>query len=210
MFFGFFGAHRTGKSTLAAETARQLDLPFIQTNVSKTLQQLGSDPQADIGFGQRLIIQNQILESLADTYDEACSKHPNSLLIVDRTPLDVLAYTQSEVLRQTLGNMAAREAMDRHEAVCWAMFNNMFAGAMLVQPGLPLIADPSKAPAERHYQEHVAALALQLAVGPRREIPVAILPRNNLELQSRVTDAKLSIHSIITQREQHDEPRVTH
>lgn len=197
--YGLVGAHRTGKTTLAKAVAEELGVPFHKTTVSDTLKQLMINPQVDLAFRERLTIQEIILDDLARCYKEAIEANPEApIVIVDRTPLDVLGYTRSEILRETM-NPTLDRLMSNHEQRCIELTNFHFAGLCLVQPGIPLIADSTKGSANVHYQRHVHATMLDAVLDDRLKIPAFVLGSGNVDLTSRVSDTVDECEAIITE-----------
>ena len=185
-FYGLIGAHRTGKTTLAREAAGKLGVPFYETSISKTLASLGVNPQADMPFHDRLRLQGIILETLLAGYANAQAQHSRaSLILVDRTPLDVLAYTRSEILRSTMDPLA-NLVMSMHEQRCFAAMNFNFAGACVVRPGIPMVADSTKATPNVHYQSHISAVMIDGVIDHRNGVSTILLGRQDIDIDSRV------------------------
>jgi len=203
LLYGFMGAHRTGKTTVARQLAADIGVPFCETNLSQALSTMSIDPQADIGFKRRLEIQNTLLDLLLAGYAKARAENPGyDAIIVDRTPLDILAYTMSEVLRETLGTPEINDAYAAHEARCFQASNFNFAGICLVQPGIALVADASKAPANAHYQRHIHAAMMDVAYNERNRVDTLILPRKCLKVTSRVNESFDHLDTIISRQDE--------
>lgn len=202
-FYGILGAHRTGKTTLATELAKTLKVPFCRTSVSTMLASLGLDPQADLPFADRLQVQNLVLRWLLQGYSRALEQLPDTaVILVDRTPLDVLAYTTSEIQRQTMTPELSAQ-MDLHRQRCIEAMNFNFMGATLVSPGIPLIADAKSATANIHYQRNVHGAMVVAALDLDLKMPISFLPQETLDLKARVSHTaehvRAIIHASITQ-----------
>lgn len=198
MLIGLSGAHRTGKTTLAQAVSEATGFPFVKTGVSGMMSRLGYDPKGDLPFQDRLEVQEAILDGLLSEYTSALKKH-SGLIIVDRTPLDALGYLRSEILR-TSSTPEIDRRLDRYEDVVYESVNSIFAGLAFVQPGIPLVSEAGKAPANRHYQRHVSAVMLDAALDPRVRIATMILPAASHEIKSRVTYISALVDTIIHQR----------
>lgn len=202
ILLGLIGAHRTGKTTLARALGEELGVPVCETRLSQAMREMGVSPQADVPFAERLELQNRLLGCLIDSYQEATTANPSAnLIITDRTPMDIAAYTLAEVQRQSLTKKLEAD-LERHFMLCRKVFNLSFAMGVVVQPGIPLVEDDSKAPANHAYQAHVNACILERTLALRGSVPVQILPIKCLEVSSRVSEISHCFHSIMsTERE---------
>lgn len=127
--YGIAGAHRSGKTTLARAVSVQHGLEYLDANVSGTIAELGYTPRQELPFKERLKVQNAILESLAIKYALMGDKE----FVTDRTPMDVLGYTFSEVQRSTL-DAEDRVAFTKHVERAIQVTAQNLKGVMLVQP----------------------------------------------------------------------------
>lgn len=199
--YGFAGAHRTGKTTLARDVAQKLGVPFCETSLSARLRELGINPQADYPLHMRLMIQNALLDTLIDNYQASIKTHPGcEFIVADRTPIDILAYSMSEVLRGTMTPQLDRQFY-AHEWRCLEFANAAMMGICVVPPGIPLIADPSKATANAYYQRHIHYCMQGVAFDKRLSVEFLLLHPNNVELPQRERDAVEHCLSILQQRE---------
>jgi hypothetical protein len=202
MLYGLVGAHRVGKTELGRRLSDEYEFAFHETRMSDALQALGIDPQADMPFEHRLKVQEALLETLLIGYAQARQDHPGEdVIIVDRTPLDVLAYTMADLQRETLKSGSLNDLMGQHVVRAFQTTNFNFAGLTLVQPGIPLIPDPGKAPANTHYQEAIAAQMLGVVCHPRNNVNSLILSRKKLSYKSRISAISEQLLTIIS----HDE-----
>lgn len=179
---GLLGSHRTGKTTLAKAYAQKHDLAFVETSVSAIFKSLGLDPAAKFTFSERLDIQEEVLRVVDKSYDKI-----NSLYgaIADRTPLDMLAYTMSEAI----GDSVSEKDQARFEAYarkCFEVTNRRFSCVILVQPGIPVVHEEGKASLNAAYMEHLNSLMLGLSVDERVEIPHFYIPRSRLTIEDRM------------------------
>lgn len=177
---GLVGAHRVGKTTLAKAYAEQTDIEFVQTDSTGVFKKYGMSPKVDYHFRERLFIQNKILEDAERRYKAA-----NSDFITDRTPLDMLAYTLADVQRENTTMADAALLMDYIER-CYEATNKHFASIIVVQPGIPIVDDPGKAPANPAYIEHIALLIMGLVVDQRLKSGRHYIGRSNLDMNTRI------------------------
>lgn len=200
MFYGIVGAHRTGKSTLARAFAERMGWAYFPTNVQGFMAKQGLSSQKDAPFAERMKAQQFILDQLLESYVDAAELCQGATaIVVDRTPLDVLGYTMSEVLRESVTFDTALQ-LERHERQAYAACNAFFMGMTFVYPGIPLVADPGKGTANRFYQRHISACMVEAACDDRLDVPVHFLPHTLLENQSRVSEAFVSASAIMSSR----------
>jgi hypothetical protein len=177
---GLCGAHRTGKTTLALAYANKHNIPFVATGASRVYAELGLDPRIDYPLPMRFAIQEAILEAACKDYKRSGVK-----FITDRTPIDYMAYLIADVQRENVrGNMIDRLATYVNE--CFRATNEHFTNLIAVQPGIALIEQSDKAPANLPYMEHINALCLGLLVSERCEVSHYYIPRAVLDLNRRV------------------------
>lgn len=178
---GLVGAHRTGKTTLAAEVAKTQQWEFAQTSVSQIFKSLGYDPAQEFDFATRLTIQEEILKRMDAFYAKCAGMN----VITDRTPIDMLAYTMAEAI----GDRVSEEDQGRFEAyanACFDITNRRFTEILLVQPGIRLVHEEGKAVLNSAYIEHLNSLMLGLCSDERLKIPHFYIPRHRTDLAKRV------------------------
>jgi nicotinamide riboside kinase len=181
MTIGLTGPHRTGKTTLARAFAEKADLAFVETSTSAVFKELGFDPKADYDFTTRLYIQRKVLEDMNRKYCEA-----KNLFITDRTPLDALAYLLADVQRTNVTDGALVKELGQYQRDCFDVLNRHFAMIMVIQPGIPLVEEEGKAPANEPYIEHLNALIMGLAVSSKVRCKHFQMPRHVTDLDDRI------------------------
>lgn len=186
MSYGLLGAHRTGKTTLAKAFSAATEIPFVQTSTSEIMKQHDMDPKKDYSMVERLWIQNKILDALDQTYREA----PRTF-ITDRTPLDAAAYLLADVTRE---GSCFDHKVEEYVQRCIAMTNEHFSTLVLVQPAIPLVDEPGKAPANPAYIEHINQIAQGLANDERVLSKYFFIPRRHTDLDARVACVKFAIN----------------
>lgn len=153
---GLCGSHGSGKTTLVQRFGMEnLDLFRLETNVGAFLTTLNVDVTQDLPFKDRLEIQIQILDYLEQLYKTA----PGSF-ITDRTPIDVLAYTFSDITRTPL-TMTQETKLQKLYKKARLLNLNYFEVIALLKPsadlsGIDKRAD--RAPLHFGYVEHISAL----------------------------------------------------
>jgi hypothetical protein len=178
---GLSGAQRTGKSTLARAYAEEHGVKFVATGASATFARLGLDPKKDYDFATRLRIQREILADCDRLYEKSGTR-----FITDRTPIDFLGYTLADVTRENVRGATDRE-LRRYVDDCYACANKHFTVLILVQPGIALVEEVGKAPANVPYMEHLNALMLGLMAEDRLSADHYKIPRRAIELEIRIT-----------------------
>lgn len=180
MIIGLAGSHRTGKTTLARRFAEVAGYRFVETSVSAVIKKHGMDPRLDYPIDQRLWIQGQILASLSETY----SANKN-FAVVDRTPIDLAAYMLADITRQSVDPNTDKEVM-AYINECMAVTQRYFGAVIIVQPGIPIVEDESKAPATESYMEHINAICLGFATSARlKNTAMYSLSRSCTDLDER-------------------------
>lgn len=181
MTFGLAGAHRTGKTTLAREYAKKHGWKFAETSVSAIFKELGVDPQDKFDFSTRLTIQEKILERLQDFY----RLNAGNNVITDRTPIDMMGYTMAEAIGdQVPPTDQARFA--KYVSDCFAATNRWFSCILVVQPGIPIVAEEGKAAPNAAYISHLNSLMIGLCCDERLKVPHYYIPKWRTDIKDRI------------------------
>lgn len=181
MIIGLTGAHRSGKTTLGNEFAkRNKNFTFAATSVSAIMAHHGFDPQLSYHFPDRLGIQNIILDELDAFYGRFADN-----TVFDRTPLDAAAYLFADIQREGL-TKDEHEASLRYLERAFDITNRRFTMLLFVPNVLPLVEDPTKAPATKGYVEHIQAVINGFRVDQRMRVKHFSLPRFYVDLDLRV------------------------
>ena len=178
MSVGLCGSHRTGKTTLAEVVSHRLGIPFVKTSTSEVFKHYGLDPAEPIDFDRRLWIQDKILEAAEAIWEAAQGR-----FISDRTPLDMAAYTLSDIQGSTKVDIAG---LEEYLTRCFMATNRFFKWLVLVQPGIPLIHEEGKAALNEGYLEHLNYLILGLCHDQRVGSSFLCLPRDITAMDDRV------------------------
>ncbi len=176
---GLCGAHRTGKTTLAKELAKVLELPFVATDSGAVFKQYGLKADDNIDIATRILIQDAILDA-----GEQCWKEAGEYFITDRTPMDMLAYTLADIQGDTTCNI---HLLEQYSHRCFHLCEQYFTKLSIVQPGIPLVYEEGKAALNIAYIEHLNVLIQGLCADERMTKPVLYLSRNCVDLSLRVS-----------------------
>jgi hypothetical protein len=181
MRIGLCGAQRTGKTTLAREFAASVNLRFVATTTSSILESIDMDPKIHYPFAQRLDAQILILKKLKIQWDA------NINCVFDRTPLDVLAYLEADILRDFPDDPELIEKYSTYRKECVKALNS-FDRIILIQPGIPIVEEAGKASGSLPYMEHFNSLLFGYMAdfSMRGLLKGSILNRDVLDLNQRV------------------------
>lgn len=177
---GLIGSHRTGKTTLARAYSEARGCDFVQTSTTAVFQRLGLSPKIDYSFSVRLAIQMEVLADLDAAYTKS-----NYRAITDRTPLDALAYTMADIQRSNL-NASDIKAFTKYRKACIKMTNDRLHSILLIQPGIPLVEEPGKAPANIAYMDHLNTIMKGLLLEPDLLINILTIRPDVIDLDHRI------------------------
>lgn len=199
MTIGLTGSHRAGKSTLArAFVEKNKDFKLVETSASGVYSRLGLDPKVMYPFKKRLEIQRHILDELVKQYREG-----GLLFVADRTPIDFIAYTLADIVRDNYQGEQDGE-LGTYINDCYDVTNTYFSMILVVQPGIKAEESALKAPANLGYMEHINNLVLGLSTDRRLNSMHFALNRETVDLDTRVgaieNALKLS-HARVRERE---------
>lgn len=181
---GVCGVHRTGKTTLAKEFAKQYSFTYLETNVSGVFAEMGLDPADSYDFSTRLMIQRRILKHLNQVYGEAQKEHDTDV-ITDRTPLDLLIYTYAEVNGNNLTEEQTSELLN-YTQDCIELINRRFSLIIGVQPAIEVIQRVGAGSLNPAYMDHLNMLTMGLLGDERIEVKTAYIPIRTTNLQERI------------------------
>lgn len=185
---GLLGAQSTGKTTLGREYAKRNKIEFVETSVKSVWRNVGLSPLDPLPFKTRLMVQELILTHLCSVYDSITTD-----VIVDRTPLDLAAYTMAEVLSHTVAE-EDQEVFARYIQRCIDLTNRKISTVILVQPGVPFVMEELRGSGNRAYIEHVSSLMMGLMVDERVKSQHFYLPRAMLDLDERSKAVEYADH----------------
>lgn len=131
MLIGLSGASRSGKTTVMKAVAERLGIPFHATSTTKVLQRLSVDLSKPLTLRERLGIQIDVFSSFIE--DTAAIRQPT---ILDRTPIDMLAYMLCEVgmaSKEDLGEDGI-EKVGRYAQLCREHTAANFGSIFVLRP----------------------------------------------------------------------------
>lgn len=175
---GFCGAHRTGKTTLAAEVSACLGLPFVRTSTSGVFRRAGLDPADSLTITQRLDIQKQVLTTAIAQWQPMGT----SPFVSDRTPVDMGAYLLADIQGQT---EVESGAATKYVTTVIATTNDYFRHLFLIPPAIPLVLEAGKAALNSAYMLHLHYLILGLCSDYQLRSRVHVLPLELTDLGQR-------------------------
>lgn len=185
--YGFCGAQRVGKSTLAQEISKIIGAPALMTSGSKVFAEMGLDPKVDYPIETRMDIQRRILDAFADQY--RTTRIESDVFFADRTPIDLIAYTLADVRRENVpSNM--EKVIESYVKDCFDVSNEFFSVLFVVQPGIEPIEEAGKAPASYAYTEHISNMVMGLVVSEFVKSDHFYIPRRHTSLENRIKCVK--------------------
>lgn len=140
VFIGFSGAHRTGKTTLAKEFADRMRLPFLETNIANVSIWEIFNPHDYLTFAERIEVQGHILETIQSIFKE--KRNSKSLIVTDRTPIDVLAYLFANIDQTTSQLFDSR--VSSFIKSCQILTMKYFSKIFVIQPAISFEKLPNK------------------------------------------------------------------
>lgn len=214
MLIGYCGAHRTGKTTLAKKTAEYYGKMFVATEVGNFLASQNIEPislqhttwdffvdiqRRTIHYLCNLAKSLKEKSSASETTDTALH-NKDSVIFVDRTPLDALAYTQAffsskdfEYLRNNPMFHNVMEECEKEAMEGMKYFDAVF----VVQPGIAVCPEHNKALPDVTYMEQLNKLIIgnayaflanqgnmeeDVILTPR----ISVIPKHILPLEDRI------------------------
>lgn len=178
---GLTGAHRVGKSTLAEAFAKKFNWKFERTSVTQYIRELGHEPSDKFDFKTRISLQEQVLVKINRFYKGI----QGNIVITDRTPIDLLAYTMAEAVGVEV-HPEDEKRFENYIRDCFECTNRWFTGILIVQPGIPLVHEDGKAALSPAYIEHLNSLMIGLTCDTRLKAPHFYIPRHRLDIDERI------------------------
>ncbi|EOF9312945.1 hypothetical protein ACK2J6_001115 [Vibrio fluvialis] len=159
MRVGIAGAHRVGKTTLAKLVAEKTGHPFVPNSATPSFETFGIKPNANLQMNLRLSVQTHIYQRFLE------ATNGMSDYIVDRTPLDYIAYTISELNTVEFNKLGSvgRSMVDGYIKSCLSSVLDKFDVLFIVPPGIEIEQDESKGVCDSVVIEHIHALIASYA-----------------------------------------------
>ena len=173
------GAHRVGKSTLAKAFAEKNEWDYVASSTSAIFKNFGLDVNKPLTFDQRMLVQEATFEVHLDDVKKA-----NARAITDRSTIDMAAYAMAEWAKAAEGEQQDRlyDYVDR----CIRAANWLYAGWVLVQPGIPYVEEEGKPSLSKPFQEVLHVLCSGYMRDPRFTGVKYIINDSVVELDKRV------------------------
>lgn len=183
---GFVGAHRTGKTTLATELAKETNVPFVKSDVSGVYKKHHMDPSLVYSPHETLFIQNKILDFHIELWE-----NQTSYFITDRTPIDMLGYMLCNMPQDVITPSVDVE-IQKYKDRCFNSAEKYFYLLLEVLPGIKIVEADLKASTMKSHIEHLSYV-MAGSLNHLRDISPATgihrIPRATLDLQQRVSIA---------------------
>lgn len=182
MLYGICGAHRSGKTTLAKALAEDLGIHFHETSTTQVAKQFGFDPVAPMSLRDRISMQIMLLGN----HLEVINSLPRPL-IVDRTPLDFMAYTLCE-----FGMQSAKEtdpdvlaAAETFHGACMAATRMHYDRLYFLEPLSTYQVDNTKATPDpnRAFQIHYSLVMKGALQDLSEDVEHAVLVDEDFEFR---------------------------
>lgn len=177
MKIALFGAHRTGKTSLAKEFAEVTRLPFVKSTVSKDMKNLNAETDKAFDMKKRLETQEKIFESYKNLMSDKVA------LITDRSPLDFALYTILEVSNNFPNDIELISRYQNYLDSC-IQESKKFDKIYLLQPGIEIVQEGGKGNSVKPVIDKLNLIALGLA--SKLETNIVIIPEYILNLSQRV------------------------
>ena len=177
MKIALFGAHRTGKTSLAKEFAEATRIPFVQSTVSKDMKNLNVATDTAFEMQKRLETQEKIFESYKNLMSDKVA------LVTDRSPLDFALYTILEVSNNFPNDVELISRYQNYLDSC-IQESKKFDKIYLLQPGIEIVKEGGKGNSVKPVIDKLNLIALGLA--SKLETNIVIIPGYILNLSQRV------------------------
>ena len=177
MKIALFGAHRTGKTSLAKEFAEATRIPFVQSTVSKDMKNLNVATDTAFEMQKRLETQEKIFESYKNLMSDKVA------LVTDRSPLDFALYTILEVSNNFPNDVELISRYQNYLDSC-IQESKKFDKIYLLQPGIEIVKEGGKGNSVKPVIDKLNLIALGLA--SKLETNIVIIPDYILNLSQRV------------------------
>jgi hypothetical protein len=138
MRVGICGAHRVGKTTLAAEYASRNYVDFLQQQVSGVFAKLGLPVDGALTVEQRISVQCAVLESFKAITGRRMA------FVVDRTPVDFMAYTLANITQADLLDERVDGWVHDYVRECVTAAAKGLDLIVLIRPGIAVVPAEGK------------------------------------------------------------------
>jgi len=178
---GLSGAHRTGKTTVAAQLAELNEAPFLTSSASQIAKDMGLKVDLGMAPSDRRAFQEEVLRRFIEQY-EAEAGH--GLFVTDRTPLDLAAYAMMDWDHRNTNPEHDAWLMDYVDR-CMVATSQYFFLVGVIEPGIPYVTGPGKPAPNVVYQEGLNTTIMGLAYDPKVRSYVCVVGRDVLDTDRR-------------------------
>lgn len=185
---GLAGAQGTGKSTLAKRLAIKYGYEFIDAGVGELMSKLGVVVGRQMPLFERLQVQLAVAHHIAD------KSHGSGSFVMDRTPLDVMAYTID--LFHQVNDARCVALFEEIQEVCWQTAITNYNVIIGLRPGIELSQEDKdreqRGSLDPLYVRRIDALVcgelnnLNLSKG-KRDLLVGFVPQSLTDLDARIS-----------------------
>lgn len=195
MIIGLSGSHRTGKSTLAKKFAEKYKGLALETSVGKVFGELGLDPALPMNVDVRLTVQNIILNEMEETLEKA--RLVRTMVVLDRTPIDMIAYTLAEFDGRHKLNERQTERLAQYIERCYQVANKYFSVIIVIQPGIPIVEEKLKASCCPGVIEKIALLVNGAVSSKSLAVPDFFLAKSCISIEERISAMEHALKKVI-------------
>lgn len=103
MIYGLTGASCSGKTTLEIQLSQKLGIPFVPTKITELASELKlPSPVSNLNLMERMNVQFRLMHGMKIFLDNLTTP-----CIIDRTPIDLIAYMFAEINMHSLADKPA-------------------------------------------------------------------------------------------------------
>ena len=180
MGLGLCGAHRVGKTTVAAAIAETNGCPFIQSSATTVAADMGLKVDVGMAPADRRRFQTEVLRRFVILYEEQAGK---GFFVTDRTPMDFAAYALAD---WTPGDEEHDDWIMGYVEDCMDAASKYFYVLALIQPGIPYVSGEGKPALNVVYQEILNTTMMGLCRDPKVDCHFTVLGREVTDTAQRV------------------------
>lgn len=180
--YGFSGAHRTGKTSLAMEIAKRENIPFVKSSVTDIFTDLGYSPDQDYSIDTRIMIQNKILDVCVEQW-----KSQTGTFVTDRTPIDMIAYMLASSHQEDI-NDAIDIKIQEYIQRCIDATDTYFDTIFEIHPGIPIAHASGKANSSVSYIQHIALIITGIMSTVNVHTNMVDIGQSVIDFEERLSD----------------------
>jgi nicotinamide riboside kinase len=180
VIYGLCGPSGNGKSTLAKLIAESLDIAYLPVSISETARAHGYDSVGALDLTQRFDLQTKLL--LAHEAMLSAAKRP---AILDRTPIDLIAYMMCEVDMHSHETMTPKlaKAIEQYVEGCLALTRAHYDMIFVLGKLSTYEEDPKRPATNPAYHRHTDLVMKGAVMDLRGEVPIMSIAGEALEFR---------------------------